>query len=248
MDGVLIGALNKLQRADQHVKEFEASLDVFLRQNPQRLAIDPKTATLKELKFVRDPVPPALICVVGDALHNMRSALDHIAYAVAKRNNVLEKFLERVNFTTRERQTDFNDALKERKVACIGGAWELFLRRIEPYRGGKGENLHVISALDNIDKHRDLIVLETLGDTAIWDEANSQWVPVQTGLSFKDGIELQLDPTKPHYHTATRTRVVIGEAVPGLDPDAFVQEALALLVTSVRDTIVSAATDTALWP
>lgn len=236
-----------MQRAYEHVKDFDVRLDLFLRENPQRVAFNPNAPVSDKPMFVRPSIPSAIVCIVGDAVHNLRSALDHVAYAVAKHNQVPSNVLDKVSFTIRARACDFNNALTDGKVSCIGPAWLNFLRRVEPYHGGDGANLFVVSALDNLDKHRDLIVVEGLADTFIRDDAADRFIPVRQGLSFKDGIEIQLDPSEPNYHTHTRTRVVVRETIPGLDPDAWAHELLADLTSSVRKVILLAA-DPTLWP
>jgi hypothetical protein len=196
------------------------------------------SALKKEMLLSPDqPVPAALICAVGDAVHNMRSALDFLTFAVAKHNGLRNKFLSDVSFTIRKDRDGtkgFSAAIKERKVARIGSAWVRFLESVEPYHGGKGANLYVISALDNIDKHRKLIVLAMEADRY---RAGSS-APFQRGIPLEQGVKLSADPAHPDQKTQTQIRVSIHERrIPGLDPNAWATVVLAGLAASVEDAI-----------
>jgi hypothetical protein len=248
MDSVA-GSREKVQRAYKHLEDFESGFSEFLRENPQRIWHDPSEPGVQKSLFIRQAdVPATLICIVGDAIHNLRSALDHLAFAVAVRNGVAEKSLRETDFTIRKTAKAFREAITEQKVTRIGIAWIRFLKRIEPYHGGQGSDLYVVSALDNLDKHRSLIVVEALADTFIRNEKTQAFEPVERGLSFKQGIEIALDPGDPKYHTHTQTRVIIREAISGLDPDAWANAVLKALAGRVSAAIDDAESDKSLWP
>jgi len=62
---------------------------------------------------------PDMCCAVGDAVHNMRSALDHIAYAVALSRRRPPKDLERIAFVVRSAGKEFNFAVGKRMVRDV---------------------------------------------------------------------------------------------------------------------------------
>ena len=160
----LQGARSKLERAKEHIRYFDRSLRAFFENSPYRTFIETDSDGVQKCKLIVDrPVvlPPNLVCSVGDAIHNLRSVLDHVAYAVAKRNGCEGKWLYNAAFTARKTVVEFNAAITQRVVTEIGDAWVSFLRRIEPYQGGKGADLYTICALDNIDKHRNLLTIST---------------------------------------------------------------------------------------
>ena len=189
-----------------------------------------------------------MVCVLGDAVHNLRSALDHLAVAVAKQNSVKKKLLRKTAFTIGENATEFETAISDEKVTRIGRAWGEFLKAVQPYAGGLGADFFVIAALDNIDKHRALLVVEALGDTYRWIEQTSTYVPIKRGASFKKGITIVLDPNDPDYHTHSRTRVVIREKVRGHNPEDWANTVLRQLSASVRQLVDAAEARTDLWP
>ncbi len=69
----------KIDRAHTHIKDLEGQFKSFVERKPHRFGIkhDEKTGQpVIEIRFVED-VPAELAVVIGDAVHNMRCALDH---------------------------------------------------------------------------------------------------------------------------------------------------------------------------
>ncbi|MGL5823860.1 MAG: hypothetical protein ACRCYU_03330, partial [Nocardioides sp.] len=66
----------------------------------------------------RIPIPRALGGVVGDAVHNLRSALESVAYAIAREDcaeSWTEKHEKRTTFAVRQTSAEFDKWLIERK-------------------------------------------------------------------------------------------------------------------------------------
>lgn len=86
MDSPLTGFKAKLDRADEHLNALVAEIGDFLDGNPHSVIyeIDPETCQ-KVAKFKVHRELPAVRWGVrfGDCIHNMRSALDHLAWALS---------------------------------------------------------------------------------------------------------------------------------------------------------------------
>jgi hypothetical protein len=191
------------------------------------------------------PMDPRLPCLVGDAVHNLRSALDHLVYTVG-RNRVSKKTLNDASFTVRKSKVGpngFDEAIKEGKVTAFGDAWVRFLERVEPYHGGNGSDLYVISKLDNIDKHRDLILLDPFGHKYRIDTSGitTTLTPIGSPVPLKEGVELNFVATDAKTKTQTQVVICINERnIPGLDPNAWAQDTLKSLAVSVNKVLVLA--------
>ena len=77
----LAGAYAKLDRADEHFKALEAELQTFVQGNVDAARgklqnVDGETFYVMEAHEIR-PVPLPVGVILGDAIHNLRSALDH---------------------------------------------------------------------------------------------------------------------------------------------------------------------------
>ena len=114
---------------------------------------------LRPEAFFGSPFWPGMCCAAGDALHNMRSALDHIAYAVARKRRRPSGELKTAMFPIKESSQQFNGTIHSRKIANLGSDWIKFLLSKQPYRGRNGNALLRLDRLDNMDKHRELLSL-----------------------------------------------------------------------------------------
>ena len=85
----LPGPWAKVDRAIEHLKALDLGCQVFLETKPYYVAaeFEPDAGRHAVLLRVRQPVPLALSVVVGDFLHDLRSALDQAAWLLACRSN-----------------------------------------------------------------------------------------------------------------------------------------------------------------
>ena len=89
----------KLRRADQHIVEATQRLEVFASDGPWTVEAMPGPGSSDQsYRFrVHLAVPVDLLAVLGDAVHNLRSALDAMAYALAEQHcGTLTREQERV--------------------------------------------------------------------------------------------------------------------------------------------------------
>jgi hypothetical protein len=85
MTGLLEGARLKIQRAHEARQGLNAEVRRFLSAQPYEVAVE------KDLKIgkgslhlsVRKPPPPEWGPIIGEIVHDTRSALDHLAYALS---------------------------------------------------------------------------------------------------------------------------------------------------------------------
>ena len=75
----------KLARALHHIHGLEAEAARWLKKPPVKLHHSADLATAERLILAEllEPVPGELAAMTGDALHNLRSALDNLAYELA---------------------------------------------------------------------------------------------------------------------------------------------------------------------
>ena len=78
----------KLKRASEHVEALKDSIDCWLGTDAYTISreIDPETRDTVRWAKIKSPPPPELALLTGDAVHNLRSALDHTVYYLAERN------------------------------------------------------------------------------------------------------------------------------------------------------------------
>lgn len=85
MSHPLDGCEAKLRRAEGHLQTFESEVVRFFEQNPYRITYEADLNALSYTFYIHDLVPPDPDwgLIIGDCIHNLRSALDHLAYQLA---------------------------------------------------------------------------------------------------------------------------------------------------------------------
>jgi hypothetical protein len=151
-----------MSRALEHLQSFEAEAAVWLRRHPYRLIHDRDLQTGEKLLIVdlTEPVPPAFATIIGDCLHNFRSALDNLVYELAIARIGIDPLPER-----RARMLEFpiiadrtmNSRECRNKIGCIHPDAQAIIKDLQPYQGGRGGRSNLLWVLHELsvkDKHR----------------------------------------------------------------------------------------------
>ena len=151
----------KIERAKKHIVDLESEIKTFFDSKPYeiRANYNPQMGKLGHYVVRADPVPNSIPATAGDAIHNLRSVIDHIAqqlFLIGPNGEAGSKSWHK--FIVRDSASDFEAALKGVIKDLRPDAIDVF-RSIEPYKGGKGHELWVLHQLDIIDKHRLLITV-----------------------------------------------------------------------------------------
>jgi len=150
----------KVERAKKHILELEAEYSGFRKDNAYRIDFktDPKTRERIYYLAAIKPIPKAFSIILGDALNNLRSCLDHAVYALVQvgQPNVVKKsdIVFPICGSASEYKTRFErieSGLRQDAIKAING--------IAPYIGGAGEYFCHLARLNNIDKHRLLLTI-----------------------------------------------------------------------------------------
>ncbi len=155
------GARLKIERANEHINDLYRQSREFSNTRPYSVLVedDPETGD-SVLKISMDqPTPEKVLLTVGDAIHNLRSSLDFVMSDI-----------EFETTTTRDPHTSFpirqcrdelvnaiNGGLKKKGQWVPKSILDFIVDAVQPYKGGRGEPLWSLNALDIEDKHRLLI-------------------------------------------------------------------------------------------
>ncbi|MGB7864249.1 MAG: hypothetical protein WCF74_12720 [Candidatus Sulfotelmatobacter sp.] len=151
----------KVERAKKHISDFDLARVEFLSANPY--AATPEyyvehDATVWYLDRW-ECVPKRMLLPYGDAVHNLRSALDYLWWQLVEVCGVKPDPKKRPTFPIFKDLESFEKYVAEpsREVEAVLKRVEDALRRTHPYKGGN-DTLWGLNELDYIDKHRFLIV------------------------------------------------------------------------------------------
>jgi hypothetical protein len=126
----------KIERAKKHIRDLNSRINEFLATNPYRVVLDEDSEPGKKLyKLSRvDPVPPGIGLIAGDAIHNLRSALDHMFCQLVVANN---KVISRTDMLP---IADSAQIFKSGGIPKIKGRVTTdaakLIAKIKPYKGG----------------------------------------------------------------------------------------------------------------
>jgi hypothetical protein len=149
-------ALAKREWAEQHIGKLKAALVELRKTDPCSIMPkkNPQTGDVTYYVAHLPDIPLAIPLIIGDIVHNLRSALDYLASGLVSgpRNRSEAKFPIR--------STSANDWENSglRMVGTASQEAKEALRRLRPYEGGD-PRFCVLQALNNIDKHRLLLTV-----------------------------------------------------------------------------------------
>ncbi len=163
----------KVKRAQKHMVDIERAAKDYARLHPYEFTrvrdADLKGQVVYEVRITEQP-DPMIAIMLGDFVHNLRSALDHIVVAcVSKKHHGSAGFpivLDPIwNQDTKGEFVLKDDDARERFASAIEGLPERALAIVEgaqPYHSARGSHhdpIGIISRLGNADKHRRLITI-----------------------------------------------------------------------------------------
>jgi hypothetical protein len=148
----------KTERAKKHVLDLEAEFERFMQTKPNTFAFKTDANTSDRIYYVTKvtPVPVEFSLLIGDALNNIRSALDHLAYQLVSVGGGTGEILRQAKFPIGNSPSDYI----AQKSGIVPGLRQDAIKAIdaiEPYETGVGGYLCHLAALNNFDKHRLLV-------------------------------------------------------------------------------------------
>ncbi len=151
------GALLKLKRAKEHINDLHFQIRQFCESSVHRIAVERDAKTGHEtLKLTpTKAVPSDFALILGDAIHNLASALDLAWFELTATDTPKKHKIIFPIFPSKEHLEKFiADRPKQASIVAVS---RKLLDEIQPYKGGNGDAIYSIHHLDIADKHRLLI-------------------------------------------------------------------------------------------
>lgn len=142
----------KVKRANQHITDLNREILAYSRKEPYRVIVDRDSEPGQQLLRVvqRFPMPAEWPLILGDAVHNLRSALDIMACDVMRYHGY---GVSSVHFPFAERAEDLETEILRRTVHRARPEVVNLFYQLKPYKGGD-RLLRAIHDLDVRDKHK----------------------------------------------------------------------------------------------
>ena len=167
----------KVERAEHHFKDLDAGIRSYEAKQPYRTVHKPdRGGDISRWQYVleiTEQPDPSLSLILGDVVHNLRTALDHVLVAMRPRRfrwnpgfplNDVDIWAKDASgeFISRD---DNRRASFERAVMGLEDPAVALIKELQPYWGandGLDSKLHplgILGKFDNADKHRELVLL-----------------------------------------------------------------------------------------
>ena len=145
----------KLGRARAHLAELEKDTQAYLASDPFEVYADaePDRGPITYRVHVRAEPPEHLGLLLGDALHNARTALDHVVCRLVEDGG--GTVTQDTMFPTNRKSSDWPKTVKK-KLAGASAAARAAVMATNAYPGGDNQ-LWALHQLDISDKHKVLI-------------------------------------------------------------------------------------------
>lgn len=207
----------KVRRVAVHITDVKASLAEYERRNPWNIDTRPGPDANQTTYVLRvhAQVPSDLITKIGDAVHNLRTALDAVAYELGRGHvagTLTEKQEQATEFPLCKDQQDFDKWCEARGRADLyGDAERNALRCVQPFAIDdearvlgidvpidpattlRTDGLYRLHRISVIDKHRRLPIVSLVPDLTYWPGPENgdtyQWQPLRA-TAYEDGTDL----------------------------------------------------------
>jgi hypothetical protein len=200
----------KLERAEQHIETLRDRVEAFQTRNPAPFDFRAEQTPLGDdgvqydlFAVVREEPPREFGLIVGDAVHNMRAALDYLVYALAP-PEVRRK--RRTQFPIFADQSDFDERSPSMLEGLMPDELEL-IERVQPFMAAEvpsEDPLAVLNRLANRDKHHLLVtMIASVDEAESWVSSNNAEIrfthlergPVHEGTRIVSFTATPRDPT-----------------------------------------------------
>jgi hypothetical protein len=172
----------KVQRASRHINEVKSLLEAFLKTEFCKASVEPEAGgdgyVLKITSMAKTPTEIPL--AIGDAVHALRTALDHVISGIVPAEQ------HWISFPTGEKRDDLVATPSYRAIKkALPDLADFVSDKIQAYKGGDFQ-VWELSALDNMDKHRLLIPvmsIKAITGLDMEDERNNIFRDMTCGVS-----------------------------------------------------------------
>ena len=146
----------KLKRARQHLTELQTELGAYIQSEPMKFILNPTEKNGKPdilLTIEITTLPSCIGAIIGDVIHNLRTALDLAACDAVRAAGGNDSD---VYFPFCKTSDELEAMIKKRKIHRAGLAAVELIRDLKPHHNGNFA-LRAIHDLDIYDKHEAII-------------------------------------------------------------------------------------------
>lgn len=142
----------KLERAKHHLANLKTLVANYYASKPYTVLVTSHEGWLKFTAKENRTIPSSIALTAGDAIHNARSALDHMAamFTALGGGNI-----DRAAFPIPKKGEGIVGVIADKTPQASPRA-RRFMQRLHPHKGGNAR-LWLLHSLDLSDKHRQIV-------------------------------------------------------------------------------------------
>jgi hypothetical protein len=150
----------KIDQARKHIDMLTSNIQTFFDSKPYQISTrrDSQTRRLDYYVSNLKQVPISFATTAGDAIQNLRTALDHLAYQLYLVGSPTGGNERLIQFPIGQDAAHYANQRNRTTMGMRSDAITM-LDSLELYKGGKGHKFWVLQELNNADKHRFLIAV-----------------------------------------------------------------------------------------
>jgi hypothetical protein len=154
----ILGMALKLNRAQFHLNTLKESIDAFFESKPYEIVreANPNTNEIYGTLRVKRECPPAWGILVGDFVHNLRSALDYLVWQLVIHETGNPPVTFDTQFPIFQTEAGYKSRGEPVRLKGVGAKAKALIKTLQPFSTGEGTNspLWHLHELANFDKHR----------------------------------------------------------------------------------------------
>ena len=158
LPGSILGTALKINRAEFHLKTLKESIDAFFDGKPYEIVreVNPDTNEVFGTLRVKRECPPAWGILVGDFIHDLRSALDHLVWQLVVHETGNPPTTFDTQFPIFQTEAGYNTRGEPIRLKGVGTKAKALIKILQPFSTGEGTDspLWHLHELSNFDKHR----------------------------------------------------------------------------------------------
>jgi len=161
MDIDLSSVQAKLRRADEHIEALQREITAFMELDGHGIVTEPNadsTEYVVRAHFAVIPNTMQWALIFGDIVHCLRSALDHMVYAIAVHESNADPPPNERKIMMPLKTTTDGFAANAYRIKVLSQEVRTRIEALQPYPGSHNEALGLLDDLDIRDKHRVLPV------------------------------------------------------------------------------------------
>lgn len=155
------GVVAKFNRSKQEFDVLRSEIGSFFDQDPaphySRGYFDPETWEWIERFQVREPPPLRFGVILGDCVHNLRSALDHLICQLTLLDGGTMEDCEKTQYPIASKSEEQFEGMANYRIPRLSKRHRAMVKQTQPYLAGDRAFAHplaVLAELSNADKHR----------------------------------------------------------------------------------------------